>query len=121
MNFDPKTDHLEHTQWKPGQSGNPAGSSQKQRLTNLLIRTLEENGLAASFVRVGVEAAVAGDFNYWRYIFDRVDGRIPEAEPLPNIDTAELVSRAAAKAAARLRERAAVKNADANTATPAGH
>jgi hypothetical protein len=73
------------TQWKPGQSGNPAGYSKKRRgLTDEIIRLVEEKGLEDALVRAGVAAALRGDFNFWRYIFERIDG------PLPRVVEAEV-------------------------------
>lgn len=59
---------------KPGEVRNPKGSSGKQRLTNALIKLIEEKGLDDPFVRVGMEKALKGDFRFWQYLFDRVDG-----------------------------------------------
>jgi hypothetical protein len=73
-NPNPKTDHLEATRWKEGQSGNPAGSSDKQRLTSRLLGMLEDE----TFLKAGLEAANKGDFNFWKYIFERVDGKMPD-------------------------------------------
>jgi hypothetical protein len=69
--------------WRPGESGNPAGSSNKQRgrqqLTDALMRLIEEKGLDEAMVRAGIKAALEGDFNFWRYIFERIDGPLAQA------------------------------------------
>ena len=82
----------ESTQFKPGESGNSAGSSKKQRLTNALIKLLDEKG-EAGFIEAGFTAAVAGDFNFWRYIFDRIDGKIPDVEQEPEADLKAIAER----------------------------
>ena len=63
---------------KPGEVRNPRGSSNKQRLTNALIKAIEEKGLDDPFVKVGLQHALKGDFRFWSYIFDRIDGKQPE-------------------------------------------
>ncbi len=63
---------------KPGEVRNPNGSSKKQRLTNALIKLIEEKGLEDPFVRVGVAEAMKGDFRFWSYVFDRLDGKVLE-------------------------------------------
>ena len=70
----------EHARWKPGQSGNPAGSNRKQRLTGAVHRLLDKRGQEARFVKVGLEAALGGDFRFWSYLFDRVDGKMSAGE-----------------------------------------
>jgi hypothetical protein len=63
---------------KPGEVRNPKGSSSKQRLTTALIKLIEEKGLDDPFVQVGMKAALKGDFRFWQYIFERVDGKMPD-------------------------------------------
>jgi hypothetical protein len=41
-----------------------------------LLKALEEKGLSEEIVRVGLRAAMEGDFRFWKEIFDRVDGKI---------------------------------------------
>lgn len=62
--------------FQPGQSGNPAGSSRKARLTARLKELLNDE----AFLDVGISKALDGDFNFWRYLYDRVDGLIPKPE-----------------------------------------
>lgn len=78
----PKPENLQPP-WPKGQSGNTKGSSAKQRLTTALLKLIEEKGLDDPFVQVGMKAALKGDFKFWSYIFDRVDGKMvqPEQEP----------------------------------------
>jgi len=65
--------------WPPGESGNPQGSSRKQRLTAALNKALDEANVEA-FVQAGLKLALEGDFRFWSYIFDRVDGK-PDQSP----------------------------------------
>jgi hypothetical protein len=64
--------------WPPGQSGNPAGSSDKAQATAKLKKLLD----LESFIKVGIAEAMKGSFAFWRYIFDRYDGQMPKAEQL---------------------------------------
>jgi hypothetical protein len=66
------------TQFKPGQSGNPDGHSKKRRLTSALIKAIETKGLDDPFVMVGLKEALKGNFRFWAYIFDRVDGKVTD-------------------------------------------
>ena len=67
---------LKPYQFKPGESGNPLGSSEKARATAELKATLD----IKAFVASGIREALAGNFAFWRYIFDRVDGQMPKPE-----------------------------------------
>lgn len=67
------------TGWKPGESGNPSGYSRGRRLTDSIFKALEDGGKWEEFARVGLNAALAGDFQYWREILNRIDGPIPPA------------------------------------------
>ena len=79
--------------WQPGQSGNPAGRPPKDPIRSALLAQLEsEPDLAARLVRAGIEKALAGDFRYWKEIWDRADGKVMPGEPdrTPPIDWSEL-------------------------------
>jgi hypothetical protein len=67
---------------KPGEVRNPNGSSKKQRLTTALLKLIEEKGLDDPFVRVGMAEALKGDFKFWSYIFDRIDGKMTQKTDL---------------------------------------
>ena len=64
------------TQFSKGQSGNPSGRPSKARLTEALLKLLDDESLDGRFVKAGMNAALAGDFAFWKYIFDRIDGPI---------------------------------------------
>jgi len=63
--------------WKPGQSGNPTGRA-KARLTQALRKYFEDGEVVNEFVAVGIQAAREGDFNFYRYLWDRLEGRPQE-------------------------------------------
>ena len=62
----------------PGQSGNPAGYSSRRRLADALIKAIEALRLDDALVQVGLREALKGDFRFWSYIFDRVDGKVSD-------------------------------------------
>lgn len=96
-NPNPKTDHLPKI--KPGEVRNPNGSSKKQRLTNALVKMLDEKGLDEAFVKAGMAAALKGDFNFWKYIFERVDGKLPTPDSGDLIDQESVIFECADDAA----------------------
>ena len=84
------------TQFKPGQSGNPGGYSKKRRFSAELERLLEEEGPKAFFA-AGWLAAKAGDFNFWKYIWERHEGPMAEPEPETDDTVMEQLERRAAE------------------------
>jgi hypothetical protein len=85
---DPKDNLRPAPPWQPGQSGNPNGYSRKRRFSDALERLIEEEG-ADEFLRVGWKAAQAGDFNFWKYLYERHEGKIPDAEQDPSLELKE--------------------------------
>jgi hypothetical protein len=73
-------DNILPYRWKPGQSGNPAGSSKSRRITATLIELIEERNLWRQLAEVALNAALAGDFRYWKEVIDRVDGPVRPAD-----------------------------------------
>ena len=81
---------LPEHRFKPGQSGNPKGRPKGTTLTNRLKKILAEDDgkVAEALMKAGVKAALKGDYRFWAYIFDRVDGKVadriagPEGEGL---------------------------------------
>lgn len=84
-------EHLQKHWWKKGQSGNPAGRPKGSiSMTHQLRRMLEEgvvvkrNGkrknvtTAEQLLEVAVKAARKGKFNFFKEIFDRMDGKVPD-------------------------------------------
>jgi hypothetical protein len=75
-NPNPRTDRL--IPWQRGQSGNPSGGSKTLRLRRQVLAMLDAgDDLEERFIRIGMALALEGDFRFWSYLFDRVDGRIP--------------------------------------------
>lgn len=63
------------TQFKPGQSGNPNGRPVGKTLTERVRDALESNpDRAEAIVQAGIRAAEEGDFQFWKYLFDRLEG-----------------------------------------------
>jgi len=60
----------------PGVSGNPAGKPPGTfGLSDRIRKVLNENpGRAQAIVEAGIAAAEAGDFQFWKYLFDRLEG-----------------------------------------------
>jgi hypothetical protein len=102
-NRNPPRENLRPQPWGPGESGNPAGSSKKQRLTAALFRMLDEKGLDEPFIRAGMAAALKGDFQFWKYIYERIDGKLPDAEG--GGDAEEIIEEAQRKADEHRRRR----------------
>lgn len=74
--------------WQPGQSGNPAGRPPNDPLKSAIMARLDaEPDLPERLVAAGIERALAGDFRYWKELFDRIDGKVPTlmAEPEPDL------------------------------------
>jgi hypothetical protein len=84
------------TRFRPGQTGNPRGSSRKAqdraKFTAALTKLLAEKGAAGKFLQAGWDAAIAGDFQFWRYLWERLEGKVPAPEPLEQLDL-EMIAR----------------------------
>ena len=81
-NPNPPTDHLPKIQ--KGEVRNPLGINNKnKRFTDALVKLLDSDGLLDDkFVRAGLIKALTGkgnaDFNFWKYIYERIEGKMPE-------------------------------------------
>jgi hypothetical protein len=93
--------------WKPGESGNPTGSSKKQRFRAAFERMLDKGGdtHCDEFMEVARKAALAGDFNFWRYLYEIIEGKLPESEHEPEVDLRTIAERMAERRKERERER----------------
>jgi hypothetical protein len=80
-------------QWVKGQSGNPKGYSAKARLMQELVKALSEKGQARSFVEAGIAAAKKGDFAFWKYVFERLEGPMGDG-PDSSLTTADIIEAA---------------------------
>lgn len=103
-NPNPDIENIRPYQIKPGEVRNPNGYSRSRRLTDALIKAIEEQGSAAPFVELGIREALNGDFRFWKEIFNRVDGLQKEEEDEPSVKPT-VIEEAAAKANARKRNR----------------
>lgn len=63
--------------FKPGETGNPRGSSTTQRLTSALKQLMDKKeGIDEALANVVVSRALRGDIRYMELLFDRVDGKV---------------------------------------------
>lgn len=71
--------------WKPGQSGNPSGRPKGRSAKGIkeaLMNNLEDHPeLLNALAKKAIKYALAGNFNYWRAIFEIVEGKIGTVEP----------------------------------------
>jgi len=68
----------EDTQWKPGQSGNPAGRPKSKPFKDALAAIIKEVGLEGA-ARALVAKANEGDIPALRELADRMDGKVAQA------------------------------------------
>jgi hypothetical protein len=76
-NDNPRRENLKS--WQSGQSGNPGGSSRCARLRRRLHEALDRRGegIERAFIEAGLTRALKGDYLFWAYIYDRIEGRRP--------------------------------------------
>ena len=77
---------------KPGEVRNPNGINghqDRKRLTKALLKLMDEQGLDSPFVRAGMHHALKGDFNFWKYIYERLEGRLPDPDEQPELELKE--------------------------------
>lgn len=78
-------------QFQPGESGNPNGRPKGKTLTERVRDVLESNpDKAQAIVNAGIKAAEEGDFQFWKYLFDRLDGLPTARTELTGADGAPL-------------------------------
>lgn len=71
-------------QFKPGESGNPTGSSKKQRrsitaeLRKLIDEGFQGKDLAEALAQKAVKCALAGDHKFWQSVMERIEGKVPD-------------------------------------------
>jgi hypothetical protein len=103
--------------WKPGQSGNPKGSSKAQRISGELWRLIDERNALEAIATVWLTSALKGDFPFFRELLERLDGptlveqmkldliRDKQDGNKSGLDVTELVGEAEQLATDRKRER----------------
>lgn len=71
--------------WKPGQSGNPSGRPKTVSLTAIMLRKLKEEHpdepekiRAEKVVEAALKQAESGNFQMFKEIWDRVDGKVAD-------------------------------------------
>lgn len=65
--------------WKPGESGNPAGTSKKQREQLTIRKWFDKHpDEVAEFVALGVKYAKEGNSAYWQQVADRLWGKVKD-------------------------------------------
>ena len=66
--------------FKPGQSGNPTGRTSAHQLTRALIQAFEKDDgtLAEGLIRMAFKHAIAGKFSFFKEIYDRLEGKVPD-------------------------------------------
>lgn len=87
--------------WQPGQSGNPSGKNKGIRVSDHLKRIVEEDMIGVEGVdkrtigeamaRIGIEKALDGDIHFWRYIIDRLDGKIADKLEVSSVGENEAI------------------------------
>lgn len=84
-------EYLKKYQFQPGQSGNPSGRpkgtiSLTHKLKKIMTMPVRIKGQAFNpdrlyadlFVEMAVCAATVGDFKFFKEVFDRLDGKVPD-------------------------------------------
>ena len=64
------------SQFRPGQSGNPSGSSKRQRIAGALIQLIDEKNADRKLALRWLNEALEGDFRFFHELLDRVDGPV---------------------------------------------
>lgn len=83
------SDHLKPYHWKPGQSGNPKGHSKARRVTDALLKQLDDPEIQKRLAEIWVQQAASGNFQFFRELLDRTEGKVPtpvEVDTKPAID-----------------------------------
>jgi hypothetical protein len=93
-------------QWKPGQSGNPAGKSPTKPLTKLLKEALEaklkdedgnEKPAALMIAEALLDRARKGSLGHIQEVFNRIEGKVPlqvQVGDDPSAITLDILARA---------------------------
>jgi hypothetical protein len=87
--------------WPKGVSGNPSGRPKAFLTAELLKAFNKDPKAAANFIATGMASAKAGDFNFWKYLWERIEGKLPEGETPDQLTMEELARRILNKRAER--------------------
>ncbi len=102
----------EHTRFKPGQSGNPAGYSKARRVSAALDRLLDEIGGSDKDLALTLYAMATGrkelikgrkpEFMWFQALMERTDGKVPT----PKDDDPDAPAKASADVVRSAKDRA---------------
>jgi len=80
----------------PGQSGNPLGRPKGKTLTSIIREAVEEIEGAKTLGRILVETAISearsGNFQFFKEIMERVDGKVTDKLAVTGIDFSKLTT-----------------------------
>lgn len=63
--------------WKPGQSGNPSGYSKQRRVTDEILRMLDDGkGIDKALAQTMVKQALKGNARFMSMLLNRVEGPV---------------------------------------------
>lgn len=73
--------------WKKGESGNLKGRPPKGQAFADLLALIEKNpGAREKIAAMWLTKILTGEFQYFREYLERMDGKVPNAEPVIDID-----------------------------------
>jgi hypothetical protein len=90
----------ELTQWKPGQSGNPNGRPRGRTLVERLRAAIQEpttdgqREVADLIVEAWIAHTIRGSTGHLVEMLERLEGKVPNAEPEPAFSLSELTEEA---------------------------
>lgn len=72
--------------WKKGESGNPKGRPPKGQAFADLLEMIEANpGSRQKIAKMWLTKIILGDYQFFREYLERMDGKVPNAEPVIDI------------------------------------
>ena len=74
----PNPENVKPHEFKPGQSGNPDGYSRGRRITDRLIKLIEDKQAGDPLASVWLREALSGDPIFFRMMLDRVEGTVTQ-------------------------------------------
>ncbi len=90
----------EETRWKEGQSGNPNGYSRGRRISDRLIKIIEDRGLDET-IAITLLGAALGDsrllkdrkpnYQFFAMLLDRIEGKVRTQEDETSETTSPLI------------------------------
>jgi len=74
----PNPENVRPHQFKPGQSGNPAGYSRSRRITDALIRLIAEENADDALAKLWLKKAMEADPRFFAMLLERVEGKVKQ-------------------------------------------